>query len=54
MPSLSSFCAVVNPGMPRSMMNAVMPRELSSRIERRVDDQHVGNRSVRDPHFRCR
>ena len=26
MPSLSSFCAVENPFMPRSMMKAEMPR----------------------------
>src|SRR6266568_2946588 len=27
MPSLSSFCAVVNPSQPFSTMNAVMPRD---------------------------
>lgn len=30
MPSLSSFCAVENPGMPFSTMKAVMPRAPAS------------------------
>ena len=34
-----------------STMKAVMPRAPELRVERRVDDQHVGARAVRDPHL---
>ena len=51
MPSLSSFCAVENPGKPFSTRKAVTPLRAGGGIDRCVDDQHVGDRAVGDPHL---